>query len=43
MKIRANVGKSSAVKIGRKADVGNVTITIEMIIKSDAVELNVVC
>jgi len=31
------------VKVGRRADVGNVTINIEMIVKSDAEELDVVC
>jgi len=41
-KIRANVAKSMDVKVGRRADVGNVTIEIEMIVKSEAEELDVV-
>jgi len=32
--IRANVAKSTDVKVGRRANVGNVTIKIEMIVKS---------
>jgi len=31
------------VKVGRRADVENVTFKIEMIVKSDAEELDVVC
>jgi len=37
------VAKSTDVKVGRRADVGNVTIKIEMIVKSDAKEFDVVC
>jgi len=44
IKIRANVAKSTDVKVGkRRGDVGNVTIKIEMIVKSDAEKLDVVC
>jgi len=43
IKIRVNVAKGTDVKVGRKAEVGNVTIKIEMIVKSDAEELDVVC
>jgi len=42
IKIRANVAKSTDVKVGRRADVGNVTIKIGMIVKSDAKEFDVV-
>jgi len=34
--------KSTDVKVGRSADVGNVMIKIEMIVNSDAEELDVV-
>jgi len=37
------VAKSTDVKVGRRADVANVTIKIEMIVKSDAKEFDVVC
>jgi len=37
------VAKSMDVKVGRRADVGNVTIKIEMIVKSDTKEFDVVC
>jgi len=37
------VVKSTDVKVGRRAGVGNVTIKIEMIVKSDAKEFDVVC
>jgi len=37
------VAKSTDVKVGKRADVGNVMIKIEMIVKSDAEELDVVC
>jgi len=43
MKIRANLAKSTDVKVGRRADVGNATIKIEMIVKSDAQEFDLVC
>jgi hypothetical protein len=42
IKIRANVAKSTYVKVGRIADVGNVMIEIEMVVKCDAKELDVV-
>jgi len=34
------VAKSTDVKVGRRADVGNVTIKIEMIVKSDTKEFD---
>jgi len=37
------VAKSTDVKVERRADVGNVTIKIELIVKSDAKEFDVVC
>ena len=37
------MAKSTYMKIGRRADVGNVVIKIEMVVKSDAEELDVVC
>jgi len=37
------VAKSTDVKVGRRADVGNVTIKIEMIVNGDAKEFDVVC
>ena len=37
------MAKSTDMKIGRRADVGNVMIKIEMVVKSDAEELDVVC
>jgi len=37
------VAKSTDVKVGKRADVGNVTIKIEMTVKSDAKEFDVVC
>jgi len=40
IKIWANVVESTDVKVGR-ADVGNVAIKVEMIVKSDAEELDV--
>jgi len=43
IKIRVNVAKSTDKKVGRRADVENVTIKIEMIVKSDAKEFDVVC
>ena len=36
VKIRANVAKSTDMKVGRRADVGNMFIEIEMAVKSDA-------
>ena len=38
----ANVAKSTDMKVGRKADVGNMFIEIEMAIKNDAKELDLV-
>jgi hypothetical protein len=38
-----NIAKSTDMKIGRRAHVGNVVIKIEMVVKSDAEELDVVC
>jgi len=37
------VAKSMDGKVGRRADVGKVTIKIEMIVRSDVKKLDVVC
>jgi len=37
------VAKSTDVKVGRRADVGSVTMKMELIVESDAEELDVVC
>ena len=39
MKIRVNVAKSTDMKLGGRADVGNMSIEIEMAVKSDVKEL----
>ena len=43
VKIRADMAKSTAMKVGRRADVGNMLIEIEMTVKRDAEELDLVC
>ena len=37
------MAKSTDMKVGRRADVGNMFIEIEMAVKSDAEELDLVC
>ena len=37
------MAKSTDVKLGRRADVRNVVIKIEMVVMSDAEELDMVC
>ena len=43
VKIRANVAKSMNMIVERRADVRNVFIEIELAVKSDAKELDLIC
>ena len=43
IKMRENMAKCTYKKVGRRADVGNELFEIEMAVKSDAEELDMVC